>query len=423
LPIISNFGLSVYNTGFALNDLFIQRGDTAVLKLSNIANVLKKENHIGITANTSLFAFQINAKKLSVGFSLNERADVKLTYPGELAKFIINGNGATLGQAQNIGGFKLNANYYHEFALHFQKQFGRLVIGASPKLLFGQANIHTIKSNLSLLTDTSYFNIAAESEMEIATSGIDTSMFGSNGSSLNQLIFNPKNMGLGLNIGATYFYKDKWQFSAGINDIGYLKWTDKLKTYSSPNVKLNFEGVNFNQLIGKDSFGITKIIDSITNLFQLTESNNAAYRVGLPTQFYIMANYKLSKAHAIGATLTASSFNKNVIPTFTACYQFTPNRRFNAALSYTAKPNAAFNLGAALMLKGLGTQWYILSDNMFNAFNPLSAKNANISFGVNIAIGKFQSSPFPKSTKKPKPKADADNTNNQPSKKEEPSNK
>jgi Family of unknown function (DUF5723) len=399
LPVINNFGFNIYNSGFAIGDVFTQRGDTAVLSLSNIINGLKSENHVGVNLNYSLFALQINSKKMGIGFSINDRMNFKFTYPGDLAKLIQNGNGAYLGQTKNIGGFKLNVNYYREMALHLQKTFGKLNVGISPKLLFGIANMQTNNSKIDFFTDTSYFLIKTTSALDISTSGLDSASFNGLTSNWKGTAFNTKNMGFGLNIGASYNINNKLQVAAGINDLGKIKYNDHLTNYKSPAVEISFEGVDINNLIAKDSFKIERILDSLKGLFQLNQSVGNAYSISLPTQFYILANYKITKKHSLGGTVSLNSFNGKILPSLTACYQYTPSKKFGAAISYTAKSSAPVNVGGGIMLKALGMQWYLLSDNLLSVVNPLKAKSTNVILGMNLAFGNIN-----KITKKQKQK-------------------
>jgi hypothetical protein len=390
LPFISQIGWGAYNTGFALGDVYTLRGDTAVIRPSNIISKLKENNFVGFNFNYTLFALSINTKPISIGFSLNDRFATKVTYPGALGNFIKDGNGATLGTPQNIGGFKLNVNYYREAAFHVQKKMGNFIFSASPKVLFGQLNLNTVKSELSLLTDTSYFKITGTSELEIQAAGVDTGVLFNNiaQGQISSIVFNTKNSGFGINLGAQYNTK-KYSVTAGVNDIGFINWKQGATTISSPKVSIAFEGLDITQLVKGDSLNYQQTIDSVVNLFKLESKANSPYRSTLAMQAYAMGNYHFNKKHHIGGSISMAGFNKFVIPAFTACYQFTPSKHFNFALSYTAKRGIPFNMGTCITTRAAGVQWYILSDNLTSVFMPLKAKSVSINTGVNIAIGDF----------------------------------
>jgi hypothetical protein len=388
LPLVSNNTISIYNSGFALRDIYTLRGDTAVLSLGKLIDGLRDENLVSVGYSTALLAVQVNKKNMGIGFSINDKVNVGFTYPGALPKFIKNGNGATMGVAQNVGGFKVNANYQREFNVHLQKTVKNLTIGISPKVIFGQLNINTVKSELSLLTDTSYFKITGTSEFEVRTSGLDTAGLADNFSNFDYktALFNTKNMGFGLNIGAAYELK-KFRFAAGVNDIGYVLWKDKIKALKSDKVQVTYEGLSLNQIIAKDSLNYKASLDSIAALLKLDFLDAASYRTNLNAQYYVMANYSITKMHHVGASVVVNSINKLTLPSFSLCYQFMPSKRLNAAVSYNARRYSSANVGLGLMLKGIGTQWYLASDNVQNIFVPLAAKNFSVAFGANIAIG------------------------------------
>ncbi|MFM2386538.1 MAG: hypothetical protein RL660_1295 [Bacteroidota bacterium] len=392
LPLASQVNLGVFNSGFLLSDLYTLRGDTAVISLGNTIDNLRDDNLIGVNLNYGILSAHVNKKGTGVGFSVNDRLSVKLIYPGALAKFIKDGNGATMGVPQNVGGFKFHMNYYRECALHLQQEVGKFTFAVSPKLLFGQANIYTRRSELSILTDTSYFKITGTSELDISAAGLDTSLLTSNlnANGIASTLFNKQNMGFGINIGASYLLSSRITVAAGINDLGSIKWRDNVINLKSDKAQVSFEGIDLAQLTSTTDGGYVKVLDSLKNFFKLTEVNNLAYRTPLATQFYALGSYQLRRAHGFGASLVVGSFNKKAMPSFTASYQFTPSRNFMFAASYTAKRFAPANLGAAVVLRGIGTQWFFATDNILSAFTPLSSRSSSFTLGMNLVFGKHR---------------------------------
>jgi hypothetical protein len=100
-----------------------------------------------------------------------------------------------------------------------------------------------------------------------------------------------------------------------------------------------------------------------------------------------MANYDFNKHHSVAAQISSNTFHQSSILALTLCYQLKLSKHFTGTLTYTNKSYAPVNFGGGIMLRFLGMQTYLITDNWLAAVKPLASKNVNIRFGMNIVIG------------------------------------
>jgi hypothetical protein len=390
LPVLSGVSFYLFNSGFTYNSLFHRVNDsTMAIHPNDFIDKLKNRNLVALGANVSLLSMNLAYENFSVGFSVTDKADVRFVYPKDLFKFAWYGNGAYIGQSLNIGNFGLKASWYREYALHGTYNYGRWTFGASPKLLFGKTNINTRESYLQVYTAPDYYAITAMTEMNIETSGIADSNDRKEGNmSFPGYAFNRRNVGLGIDLGAKYDVNEKLDIGGGINNLGYIKWKSNIHNYTAGPTSFTFDGFKLEDFFQGDTNFIStdQYIDSVSKLIKF-EKNSKSYKTSLPTEFYVIGNYKFDDRNTLGAQINMQRFSKKMIFASTLCYRLKVSKHFTGALSYSMKSSSAFNLGGAVIVNFGGAQFYLATDNWWAAVKPLDAKNTNLHMGINAVIG------------------------------------
>ena len=388
LPVISATSVYLFNSGFTYHDMFKRVNDsTMAIHPGQFINGLKDKNFVAFGMSTSLLSFNLAMPDYSVGFSINDRADFKFSYPKALFGLLWFGNGKYIGQTINVGNFGINASWYREYALHGNFHYKDWTFGVSPKLLFGKANINTRESYLTLYTAPDYYELTANAGLNIQTSGIHDSteedkMSGS------QYFFNNKNVGLAIDLGAKYKINDHFTVAGGINDIGYINWKTAIYNYTAGPAGVTFSGFNLADYLNGDVNFVTanKLTDSIKNLIQF-KNNITAYKTSLPYNVYGIVYYETGK-HLFGLQLSAERFNQAYLYAATASYQIKLNKHFTGDLTYTLRSRSPFNIGGALICQLAAMQLYFVTDNWWAPLVPLDSKNVNLQFGMNLVFGK-----------------------------------
>ena len=391
LPVISGMSFQLYNSGFTYNSLFQRVNDnTVAIHPGAFIDKLKKNNSLDLSATVPFLSFNIAKPDYSIGFSIVDKADLRFSYPKDLFKFFWYGNGAYIGKTVDIGNFALRASWYREYALHGTKTIDKWTFGASPKLLFGKADINTRETSLKLTTGPDFYEITADAKMNVQTSGIPDSTERATNSvpGTSQYIFNTKNVGLGIDLGAKYQYSDKLTLAGGINNLGYINWKSHVHNYTAGPASYYFDGIHVDNFFINDTnvISTSQFVDSVKRTIKFAKNNNS-YKSATPYDFYLAGNYRFNERHALGLQFDAQRFNKYFVIGSTLCYQYSPTNRFTGVLSYTAKSNAYTNLGLGLVATVSPVQLYYATDNWLGILKPTGTKNVNMHFGLNIAIG------------------------------------
>ena len=395
IPVISGVSFYVYNSGFTFHDVFHSVNDTAQsVNMGAIFNQLKPLNLVSAGASVQLLSFNYAQDNLSVGFSVSDKANFNFTYPAEFFQLMWYGNGHYMNQNIQIGNFGIDATYYREYAFHAAYKYKKWTIGFSPKILSGKTNIHTNETSVILNTDSnSFYNISATAKMNVQMSGIEDSADKSQGgyfssySKGEHYIVDNNNPGYAMDLGVKYEINDNLHVSAGVNNLGFIRWNNQVHTYSVDNQTFNFQGLHLDNFLQGDSSSLTgeTFKDSIGNIIKFKETYSP-YTTYLPYDLYLIGNYKVNQ-NLFGLELTARRFNGQFLYAGTASYQLKLGKHFTAALTYTLKSYSAFNIGGGIIVQFAGMQFYMVTDNWYAAVVPLDSKNANLNIGLNLVFG------------------------------------
>jgi hypothetical protein len=132
---------------------------------------------------------------------------------------------------------------------------------------------HTLNADLTVNLSAPV-NAYINSQNTIDSIVFDDSRFDSGSNIANYLLKTP-NLGFGLDIGAEYRITERMKVSAGIADIGLIKWKRDLTNMKAEST-FEFSGIDLLDVYnGKMTFDslATELLDSLKNSFYLTDSN------------------------------------------------------------------------------------------------------------------------------------------------------
>ena len=394
LPVgYQSFGVS--NSGFKLNDLLQTRAsdDSLVLNPTNAVNKMAKLNFFTAESHNEILAFGFNRKDNYYSFALTNHLVSNFTYPVDLFRFAVEGNGKSLlGKRASLDGLGFNLNSYIEYAFGYNRKVNsKLTVGGRVKFLSGIANVTTKKSKLGITTDATTFDLTIDGAAQVNTSGVKP-FYETNTATYNPFksILNFKNFGMAVDLGANYQLNEKIALSASILDLGAIKWDTENANFTSNEVKFKFQGVDLNQFLNDSTYSFADAIsDTLSKVFDGYESSDA-YISGLYTRFYLGSTYKISKRFAFGATLYNEIIKKKYRPGLILSGNLKINNWFAATINYSAYARSFANVGFGFSVKGGPFQWFLISDNVLAFLGPKGAKNAHLSTGLNLLIGKSE---------------------------------
>ena len=392
IPVLSGINLDLINTGFSISDILVPKGVNDSLFLNSedaFFNQMNGSNRLSVNLAFNLFGFGFKLKKNFIFFDIKNKLNAEVGYSSDFLKFLIQGNGgALLGTTADFGGLAINATNYTEYGLGVNRAFSdKLRIGAKLKLLSGVLNVNTLENNLSITTNRENFGLNIAGGFKVGTSNISqfTDSTGGNPQDIAGNLFNFKNFGLGVDLGATYEVSEKLSVNASVIDLGFIRWSDKVQTHTLKPFDLSFNGLESNALFSKDSTdAFSNLQDSLKDIFKTTK-DNSSYTTSLATRFYFGANYKLLPFLNVGAIWYNEINNGSYRPGFAISSTISSKRMFSTTINYSYFSGAS-NIGFGLNFRG----FYIVTDNLLALpmFNLYGSRIASISIGANIVFGK-----------------------------------
>ena len=267
--------LSSLYVGFSQNALiaenFIsQRADDSLyIDVDNFIESLHKRNYLFAQVDEEILSFGFQFKeKHYFSFNLTEHMYFRMGYPKDFMEFLAYGNGANFDKEMEVGGFSLNMAHYREMGFGYSYIYDdKWTFGARYKLLFGLSNLWTKETHLSLHTAEEDYFITASANLEAHAHLPEAAWLSMQGEEdeevdIGEYMMNFGNMGMGIDLGATYKMDDKWTFGASVIDLGYIRFKGEENTRSfksiNPEGSFTFQGIDINDYLNKPDSVVEK---------------------------------------------------------------------------------------------------------------------------------------------------------------------
>ena len=412
IPGISPLQIKLQNSPFALKDVvyYNEEIDSLITFLHPLGDkqkflgLLNETNFISTEVAMGLISFGFRAKDLYFTFDVNERIFAQLSYPDDYIRLPIIGPDS--GRQYDFNSFGMDFKALIELAMGVSKKFGdKLTVGIRGKILLGQANLNTQKFDVAfatgetswpLHTDISlntsapyladYMKTLALAPLDIVIGGLDSMEINTpTVKEITNMALNPKNFGLGFDIGADYIVNDWLQVSASIIDIGRIGWKSGVVNLSN-NADYTFEGLNYSYDEEEDFF--QEFADSLENTFNQFNSTKTKYSTWLPAKVYAGASFYVHPKISFGILSRTDFFNGNVKQQFTVSANLYPIRMLSTTFSYSIIDGYYKNLGMGLALKLLPLSIYVITDTgASTAMLWNETRYFNLRFGMNFMFG------------------------------------
>lgn len=403
IPLLSSHHINVGNTALNLNkilDATVPNGDSNTLLVSELADIFNDRNLITLSYDIDLLHAGFKLGNNYFSFNATLKNGFKFDYPGDMFDLLFQGNGgANLSKNFDLA-FGFDANMYTELGFAWSRDLldDRLRVGARLKLINGLSNISTGNSSLDFVTAHDDFTLTLKPDLEIrmASANFGVQNQGFFGDSLADPSFNPSsifgmsNAGFGLDLGGVFELSERIHLSAAINNLGAIKWNTNTFILRSrnPGKAIQFTGVDLNNLL--DSAGdfdqiFEQLGDTFSEQFDF-DTLHESYSTRLNPEFYIGANYNLTKNHNAAVLFYGNFYNKKFYPAATVSWNSRFTRILSLSVTYSYMNRSFSNAGAGLSLSLGPTQWYFVSDNIFGALKPSSQQNVNLRFGMNMTF-------------------------------------
>jgi hypothetical protein len=423
LPVISGINLNVNNNYVNFSDIIIkgQPKDSLISFLHPDYNTDKFLSRIN---DRNFLETETMIQLFGVGFSLgrdsyffldiNERIEGNVVLPGDLFRLALKGNKEFVGKTIDFSSMRGDLKYYREFGVGFSRNFtDRLRIGIKGKLLFGLAAVSIDNKSLGITVNEDYSH-TLEANMGVNISG-PLNVYMDSNNNINNVAFDKsrfktsagradffsgeKNVGLGLDIGATYDLTERIVLSASVTNLGFIRWGKDLTNLKADN-HFEFSGLNMLDVVNGtktlNEVG-TDMLDSLKNAF-VVSSSKAPFTTYLPFGISFAGSYSVTKFFSVGILSYTRIISKQIREAVTMSANLNLGNAFSTSISYTAENHRYDNLGAGLAFRAGVLQFYLLSDRIPIVWNkikddksnliiPANWNTFNLRLGMNVVFG------------------------------------
>ena len=408
LAVVSGINMNINNNFVNFSDIFLkgQPNDSIISFLHPDYDVnkflakIKQRNSIEPETMIQLLGVGFSLGKDGyVFFDINERIDGNIVLPGDLFKLALKGNEEFVGSKIDLSSLRGDIKYYREFGLGYSRNFtDKLRIGIKGKLLFGIAAAsidnkslgitvnedysHTLDANLAV-NMSGPVNVYMDSKNNIDSIRFDDNRFKTK-SGITDFFSGKKNMGFGMDIGATYDLTDRIVVSASITDLGFIRWKKDVTNLTAKN-QFEFSGLNMLDVVNGtqtiDQVG-QDMLDSLKNAFVVSKSKTA-FTTYLPFGISLGGSYNVTKQFSVGLLSYSRVIGKQIREALTLSANINLGSALSTSLSYTAENHQYDNLGAGLAFRAGVAQFYLLTDRIPLLWNKIKNDNSNFILPAN----------------------------------------
>ena len=421
LPVISGMYVGLNNNFINYSDIF-HKSPTS----DSVYTFLESEE------STDAFLTKLNKKNslspqvtfplLGVGFSgrngyyffldINERVEGNFVLPGDLIELALKGNVEFIGEEIDLGSFRMDVRYFREYGFTVSRDINsRLRIGVRPKLFTGILSTRFENRSMGITVNEDYSH-TVNADFTANFSG-PFNVYTNKAGNLDSLTFDDdyftsfssftgfKNMGLGLDLGATYkLLNDKVMVSASLTDLGFIKWKKDATNITSKGEYL-FDGLDMTDVVGGDEdfedVG-DELLDSLKSAFELTQTYNP-YKTWFAPGLTLGGSYNLNENISFGVLSYSRFIGRQVREALTLSANLNLSNSLSLSLGYTMQNHRADNFGAGLAFRAGIFQFYFISDRIPVSWNKLKLDESstvvvpsnwntiNLRLGMNLAFG------------------------------------
>ncbi|WP_316930222.1 DUF5723 family protein [Flavobacterium gilvum] len=414
VPLLSGISVNGGSTGFDAYSLFANNNVDFSIKVQNVVDSTSRNDYV--TANQQLEIFtaglriggEENPSYLS--FGMYQELDSFIYIPKDPAILALYGNKDYIGKSFNLGDLSAKAEVLSVFHVGFNKQLNeKLTVGIRGKIyssIFNATSTHNSGYFYTVQGSNLIYDQVIKSDIQLNTSGaakyLDENYDGDLATDFRKDIpkkaFFGGNLGLGMDLGLTYYPQKNIQLTASLVDFGFISHSKDVVNYTFKG-EYDHKGVvnDFNdQGTAEDAYqDFKKAIPK--------EASYDKYTTQRPLKFYSSFQYSFEEERqtecdcatdeeswyrsAVGAQFFAMSTPRTPMLALTAYYRRRILKGLQMKATYTIDSYSFSNIGLGLTTKIGMFNFYAMADNLL-AYSDLSKANAlTFQIGFNIIAG------------------------------------
>ena len=393
IPVLSNFQLTIGNTGFQMGDLFSNDSRPFNEKFEKVLEQLSPDDYINLNTKIDVlnFGYRYNNKiYISVGFY--EELDLMVYFPKDAIEGLYYGNDPFFNRSFSVSQAIMKADLLGVLHAGISKKIDeKLTIGGRFKIYSSSLNVETNNNSGSITTTTNTTNITRLTlqnlDAEVSTSGLDNfSLLGGN-------------LGVGFDVGLTYHFSPQIEFTGSILDLGFVKHSKNTRNFTA---KGNYvlDGINF-------EYNPDDPIDyweQLSNDFKAripNEETEDAYTSWRPMKLNAALKYSFGeRRNKFCYTKTHKQYYYNSIGfqmhtimrplkpqfSFTSFYEKSLSQKIYTKFTHTINDYSSTIFGAGTSLQLGKLHVFGALDNVLGVRDLSTLNTISLNFGLNIII-------------------------------------
>lgn len=411
IPLLSGVNANVGASGFTAYDLFADNGVDFNTKLRNTLAATTRNDKLSAYEQLELFqgGFKLGRwdQKAYLSFGMYQEFEFLGYVPKDLAILALEGNQNYLGKNFNLGDLNARADMLTVFHVGYhQKVSNTLTWGVRGKIYSSIYNVRSTQNKGYLYTvesnDKTFYEQVIAADMLVNTSGI-AAYFDANREhdvrgDITKRAFFGGNLGLGMDVGFTYYPQKNVQFTASLTDIGFIRHSKNVESYRAKGT-YNYKGILPDFFNGTGGNNITEEFNTAFPRDTLYSSYTTWRPVKLNSSIqYAFGQDRATECNcvseenqeafnnAVGLQLFAMSSSRAPIMALTAFYRKKIFKGLQAKATYTIDAYSASNIGLGMSSQIGPVNFYVLAENLLALQDLAKAQSAAFQLGINIIV-------------------------------------
>ena len=405
IPILSGFSANVGSSGFSVYDLFADNGVDFNTKLRNVVFSTSRNDKVSLNEQLEIFSggFKLGdwQKGSYFSFGMYQELDVLTYLPKDYAILALDGNQNYLGKVFDMGDLNVKGELLSVFHLGFHKNVSeKLIFGVRGKIYSSIFNISSTKNSGYFYTTqgtNSFYDQVISANVLVNTSGFLNYTDNYSGNVKSDIIKKTLlggNLGLGVDLGLTYYPQKNIQFTASLVDIGFIKHSKEVESYRYKGF-YKYVGIAPDFILGNSN----DLIDEFNDAIPL-DSLNVKYTTWRPVKFNSSIQYSFGDgrssdcncigenenkyANSVGVQLFVMSAPRTPLMSLTGYYRRQIFDSLEVKATYTIDSFSSKNIGLGLSSTIGKVNFYFLADNLLEYKDVSKANSLSFQLGLNI---------------------------------------
>ncbi|MGO4818111.1 DUF5723 family protein [Flavobacterium sp. W22_SRS_FP1] len=409
VSLLSGVSLNVGSTGFSAYDLFANNGVDFNIKLREAVASTTRKDKVTLNEQIELFngGFKVGDWQNHgyVSFGMYQEFDFISYVPKDLAILALEGNSNYLGKRFDLGDLKLKAEMLSVLHFGYHKDIKEnLIVGARAKIyssIFNATSSNNSGYIYTIPSTTTAYEQVIYSNLQLNTSGV-SGYFDENSDvdaarDIKKKTFLGGNLGLGFDLGFTYYPKKNIQITASILDVGFIRHSKEVETFTFKGL-YKYEGINpsFN-----DSDAPSNIYQEFNDAIPL-DTIYSKYTTWRPAKLNASYQYAFDDSragadcncigddadykNAVGAQLFVMTAPRAPIMALTGYYRRNVLSNLQMKATYTIDSYSYTNIGLGLSTNLGKFNMYVMADNLLEYRDISKANSLSFQFGLNFVF-------------------------------------